>query len=341
VPDYTKKLQSWFEENSSASRELDHLQGGERRAATDTPQGTQLPDLGAAQDFTGISRWLNTPDDRPLSLRGLRGQVVLVDFWTYSCINCLRTLPHLKAWDRAYRPDGLAIVGVHTPEFAFEQEEDNVRGAVKRLGLHYAVAMDNDYKTWDAFQNRYWPAKYLIDARGHLRFVHFGEGSYGETESRIRELLAERRQRLPARVRVSDPTPKELYSPETYLGHQRLNPSQFVGEGVAPGVESTYRAPRGPLALNELAYAGRLTIEPQRIVTGPGARVLFHFRARDVHLVLGGLGSVQVLMDGRLRRTVTVSGDRLYTLLQLPKVTDAQLELRFTPGLSAYAFTFG
>ena len=341
VPDYTKKLQSWFEENSSASRELDRLQGGERRAATETPKGSRLPDLGAAHDFTGISRWLNTPDDRPLSLRSLRGKVVLVDFWTYSCINCLRTLPHLKAWDRAYRPDGLAIVGVHTPEFAFEQEEDNVRGAVKRLGLNYAVAMDNDYKTWDAFQNRYWPAKYLIDARGHLRFVHFGEGSYGETESRIRELLAERRERLPARVRVSDPTPKELYSPETYLGHQRLNPSQFVGEGVAPGVESTYRAPRRPLALNELAYAGRLTIEPQRIVTGPGARVLFHFRAKDVHLVLGGLGSVQVLVDGRLRRTVTVRGDRLYTLLRLPKVTDAQLELRFTPGVSAYAFTFG
>jgi cytochrome c biogenesis protein CcdA/thiol-disulfide isomerase/thioredoxin len=341
VPDYTKKLQSWFEENSSASRELDRLRGGERRAATETPEGSRLPDLGEARDFTGISQWLNTPEDRPLSLRSLRGQVVLVDFWTYSCINCLRTLPHLKAWDRAYRPDGLAIVGVHTPEFAFEQEEDNVRGAVKRLGLHYAVAMDNDYKTWDAFQNRYWPAKYLIDARGHLRFVHFGEGSYGETESRIRELLAERRQRLPARVRVSDPTPKELYSPETYLGHQRLNPSQFVGEGVAPGVESTYRAPGGPLALNEFAYAGRLTIEAQRIVTGPGARVLFHFRAKDVHLVLGGLGSVQVLMDGRLRRTVTVNGDRLYTLLRLTKVTDAQLELRITPGVSAYAFTFG
>jgi cytochrome c biogenesis protein CcdA/thiol-disulfide isomerase/thioredoxin len=341
VPDYTKKLQSWFEENSSASRELDRLQGGERRAASDTPEGTTLPDLGAAQDFAGISQWLNTPGEEALSLRGLRGKVVLVDFWTYSCINCLRTLPHLKAWDRAYRLDGLAIVGVHTPEFAFEQEEDNVRGAVERLGVRYPVAMDNDFETWDAFQNRYWPAKYLIDARGHLRYVHFGEGSYGETESRIRELLAEQRQRLPAPVRVGDPTPKELYSPETYLGAQRLNPSQFVGEGIAPGIESGYSPPDGPLALNELAYGGRLTIEPQRIVTGPGARVFFHFRAKDVHLVLGGLGAVQVLVDGKPRRTVTVSGDRLYTLLRQRKVTDAQLELRFTPGVSAYAFTFG
>jgi cytochrome c biogenesis protein CcdA/thiol-disulfide isomerase/thioredoxin len=341
VPDYTKKLQGWFEENSSASRELDSLHGGDRREASDTPEGAQLPDLGEAQEFAGISQWLNTPGERPLSLRGLRGKVVLVDFWTYSCINCLRTLPHLRAWDRTYRRDGLAIVGVHTPEFAFEQEEDNVRGAVERLGVRYAVAMDNDFETWDAFQNRYWPAKYLIDARGHVRYVHFGEGSYGETETRIRELLAERRQRLPARVRVGDPTPKELYSPETYLGAQRLNPSQFVGEGIARGVETTYEPPGEPLALNELAYAGRLTIEPQRIVTGPGARVLFHFRAKDVHLVLGGLGSVDVLVDGKLRRTVTVSGDRLYTLLRQRRVTDAQLELRFTPGVTAYAFTFG
>jgi cytochrome c biogenesis protein CcdA/thiol-disulfide isomerase/thioredoxin len=341
VPDYTKKLQNWFEENSSASRELDRLQGGERRTASDTPTGSRLPDLGAAHEFAGISQWLNTPGERPQSLRSLRGKVVLIDFWTYSCINCLRTLPHLRAWDRAYRPDGLAIVGVHTPEFAFEQEEDNVRGAVKRLGVRYAVAMDNDFETWDAFQNRYWPAKYLIDARGHLRYVHFGEGSYGQTESRIRELLAERRQRLPAPVRVSDPTPTELYSPETYLGGQRLNPSQFVGERIVPGIETAYRPPNRPLGLNELAYGGRLRVEPQRIVTGPGARVFFHFRAKDVHLVLGGLGSVQVLMDGQPRRMLTVGGDRLYTLLSLRKVTEAQLELRFTPGVSAYAFTFG
>jgi cytochrome c biogenesis protein CcdA/thiol-disulfide isomerase/thioredoxin len=341
VPDYTKKLQNWFEENSSASRELDRLQGGERRTVSDTPTGSRLPDLGAAHEFAGISQWLNTPGERPQSLRSLRGKVVLIDFWTYSCINCLRTLPHLRAWDRAYRPDGLAIVGVHTPEFAFEQEEDNVRGAVKRLGVRYAVAMDNDFETWDAFQNRYWPAKYLIDARGHLRYVHFGEGSYGQTESRIRELLAERRQRLPAPVRVSDPTPTELYSPETYLGGQRLNPSQFVGERIVPGIETAYRPPNRPLGLNELAYGGRLRVEPQRIVTGPGARVFFHFRAKDVHLVLGGLGSVQVLMDGQPRRMLTVGGDRLYTLLSLRKVTEAQLELRFTPGVSAYAFTFG
>jgi cytochrome c biogenesis protein CcdA/thiol-disulfide isomerase/thioredoxin len=341
VPDYTKKLQSWFEENSSASRELDRLQGGERRSASGTPRGEQLPVLGRAAEFAGVSQWLNTPGERALSMRSLRGKVVLVDFWTYSCINCLRTLPHLRAWDRAYRRDGLAIVGVHTPEFAFEQEEDNVRSAVHRLGLRYAVAMDNDYDTWNAYQNRYWPAKYLIDAEGRLRFVHFGEGQYDETELRIRELLAERTARLPARVRVADPTPKELYSPETYLGHGRLDPRQFAGEAIAPNVEAAYRFPRRPLALNELAYGGRMRVESERIVAGRGARLLFHFRAQAVHLVLGGRGTVQVLLDGKLQRVVAVRGARLYTLLRLPKVEEGRLELRFTPGVSAYAFTFG
>jgi cytochrome c biogenesis protein CcdA/thiol-disulfide isomerase/thioredoxin len=341
VPDYTKTLQGWFEENGTAARELDRLRGGARQISSDAPDGKQLPDLGEAHEFSGIAQWLNTPGRRPLSLRALRGKVVLVDFWTYSCINCLRTLPHLRAWDRTYRRDGLTIVGVHTPEFAFEQEEDNVRGAVDRLGVRYAVAMDNDYKTWEAFRNRYWPAKYLIDAKGHIRFVHFGEGSYDETESRIRELLAERTAALPARVRLADPTPKELYSPETYLGHLRLDPSQFAGDAVTPGVEATYRVPGRTLALNELAYAGRLRVDAQRIVAGPGARVFFHFRARDVHLVMGGLGSVQVLVNGKLRQTVAVTGDRLYTLVRLPKVKDGLLELRFTPGMSAYAFTFG
>ena len=342
VPDYTRKLQGWFEENSAASRELDELRGGERQEATAAPGGSRLPDFGEAHDFAGISQWINTPGDRPLSLSELRGKVVLIDFWTYSCINCLRTLPHLKAWDRTYRRDGLTIVGVHTPEFAFEQEEDNVRGAVDRLGVHYAVAMDNDFKTWDAFQNRYWPAKYLIDSRGHVRYVHFGEGEYEQTEARIRELLAERKARLPRRVRLADPTPKALYSPETYLGRQRLNPDQLVNyEEVVAGGQAAYDPPPQPLGLNEMAYAGRLRVDPQHIVAGPGARVLFHFRAKHVFLVMGGLGSVQVLVDGKPRGSVAVTGDRLYTLLRERKITDGVLELRFTPGVSAYAFTFG
>ena len=151
----------------------------------------RLPVLGVAPEFVDNQQWFNTPGDRPLTLRGLRGRVVLVDFWTYSCINCLRTLPYLKAWDERYRKDGLTIVGVHSPEFPFEQDASNVAEAIERNGLRYPVAQDNDLATWNAYGNQYWPAEYFIDAQGRVRYVHFGEGSYGEKEQVIRQLLAE------------------------------------------------------------------------------------------------------------------------------------------------------
>jgi cytochrome c biogenesis protein CcdA/thiol-disulfide isomerase/thioredoxin len=329
IPGYTEALQGRLEESDRASRELDRIRGSEQMVSTET-----------APEFAGVTKWLNTPDGRPLSLSGLRGRVVLIDFWTYSCINCLRTLPHLRAWDRAYRSDGLTIVGVHSPEFAFEQEEDNVRAAIDRLDLRYPVAMDNDFGTWDAWQNRYWPAKYLIDRQGRVRYSHFGEGEYDETESRIRGLLAERAERLPARVRVADRTPRTFLSPETYLGHLRISGEQFVTDTFARDRPVTYRFPP-ELQQNEFAFAGRVTVEPERMVAGPGARLRMRFRAQKVHLVLGGLGQVDVLLDGKLRRTVTVSEAKLYTLLSLPRAREGLLELRFTPGVSAYAFTFG
>src|SRR5436309_293264 len=174
-----------------------------------------VPCAGPAPAFTGISTWLNTPGGRPLSLAGLRGKVVLVDFWTYSCINCLRTLPHLEAWDRAYRKAGLVIVGVHTPEFAFEHVVSNVRGAAHRLGVRYPIAIDNRYGTWEAYGNQYWPAEYLIDRSGHVRHAHFGEGEYDRTESLIRELLATRNVRLAKATRARDTTPTDVITPES------------------------------------------------------------------------------------------------------------------------------
>jgi thiol-disulfide isomerase/thioredoxin len=310
-----------------------------RGATRETSAG--LRDYGAAPGFTGLGQWINTPGERPLSMAGLRGKVVLIDFWTYSCINCLRTLPHLRAWDKTYREQGLSIVGVHTPEFAFEHVEDNVRSAVKRLDLDYAVAMDNDFGTWSAYQNRYWPAKYLIDSRGHIRYAHFGEGAYDTTESNIRALLTQRKNDLPAPVRVADRTPKARYTPETYLGYERLSPEQFAGDSLAPDEAAGYRFPRRSLAVNEFAYAGQMTVERQRFVAGLGARLRLHFQAEVVHLVLGGRGSVEVFLDGRKQKTVRADGSRLYTLLRQPRVRVALLELRFSPGVSAYAFTFG
>jgi cytochrome c biogenesis protein CcdA/thiol-disulfide isomerase/thioredoxin len=335
VPDYVKAVQDRVERSDRGERELARVRGATRETSA------ALRDYGAAPSFTGIGQWINTPGERPLSIAGLRGKVVLIDFWTYSCINCLRTLPHLRAWDRTYRSQGLTIVGVHTPEFAFEQEEGNVRSAVKRLDLDYAVAMDNDFGTWSAYQNRYWPAKYLIDARGHIRYVHFGEGAYDTTESQIRALLAERKNDLPAPVQVADRTPEARYTPETYLGYERLSPEQFAGDSLAPDNAAGYRFPRRPLAVNQLAYAGRLTVESQRFVAGLGTRLRLRFQAQLVYLVLGGRGSVEVLLDGRHQKTVRVDGSRLYTLLRLPRVRQGLLELRLSPGLSAYAFTFG
>jgi cytochrome c biogenesis protein CcdA/thiol-disulfide isomerase/thioredoxin len=338
--DYTGFLQSKVEKTAAAQRRLRDVSGvggGRLGAAASSP--SLLGDYGPAPDFRGISHWLNTPGERPLDMQQLRGKVVLVDFWTYSCINCIRTFPHLRAWDRSYRSKGLVIVGVHTPEFAFEHVLGNVRDAARRFSLRYPVALDNDYATWNAYANQYWPADYLIDRRGHVRHAHFGEGEYVQTEALIRRLLAERPQvNLPAAAPMADRTPHELVTPESYLGYQRLD--RYAGLPVQEDKAVRYAFPK-LLAQNELAYAGGWTVGPQRIVAGSDAGLRLHFRAQHVYLVLGGHGRVEKLVDGRPVGMIAVDGDRLYTVLSFPKAVDAVLELRFSPGLSAYAFTFG
>jgi len=332
---YTNHIQNLIERNHYVDRHLHGGSSGPKLVAA--AAGAQPGDYGAAPDFTGISHWLNTPGDRPLSLASLHGKVVLVDFWTYSCVNCLRTLPHLEAWDKAYRKDGLVVVGVHTPEFAFEHSLSNVREAMRRLGVRYPVALDNDYATWSAYSNQYWPAEYLLDRRGHLRHFHFGEGEYGRTEQLIRTLLAPGRT-LPTAAAIADRTPMSLTTPESYLGSRRL--ARYSGSQIASNRFATYRFP-GSLPLDHLAYAGSWQVGAERIVAGPNARLRLHFHARDVYLVLGGRGSIRVLLDGRPAGTVRVTADRLYTLVSGAKLREALLELRFSPGVDAYAFTFG
>ena len=330
VPGYTQSFQERIERSSSAQRELARLSGvsavsGEAR-------------IGTAPEIRGIDTWVNTPGGKALTLGGLRGRVVLLDFWTYSCINCLRTLPHLEAWDRAYRAAGLTIVGVHSPEFAFERVPDNVRAAVKRLDVRYPVALDNDFATWRAYSNQYWPAEYLIDRNGRLRFHHFGEGTYEDTEQRIRALLGETVKTPPTSVEGEAPT--ELTTPESYLGYERL--ARFANGRVVPDVEWAYGFPKGALPNDALAYAGRWNVERERIVAARGARVRLQVQAKDVFLVLGGKGRVRVLVDGRAMRTVAVSGPpRLYTLARFPHYRQGLLELAFSPGIAGYAFTFG
>jgi len=339
IPGYTSALQERIERNSSATSRLAALKQSDPDADTQqAASGEPLDDFGAAPDFKDISLWLNTPGGRPLSLEKLRGKVVLVDFWTYSCINCLRTLPFVKAWDETYRKDGLVIVGVHSPEFAFERVSTNVREAVSRLGIRYPVALDNEFGTWNAYSNQYWPAKYLLDRRGHVRFAHFGEGEYERTEGLIRRLLAERGGKLPRPVAKEPERRRLAVTAETYLGYERLG--RYVGTPVSPDVFASYRLPRS-LDLDELAYGGGWRVAEERITAGRDARLRLHFLARDVHLVLGGRGTVQVYLDGAQRRSVRVAGSRLYTLLRQEETKEALLELRVTPGLSAYAFTFG
>jgi len=312
-----------------------------------------LPVLGTAPEFVDNQRWFNTPGDRPLTLRSLRGRVVLVDFWTYSCINCLRTLPYLTAWDRRYRKEGLTIVGVHSPEFPFEKEAGNVEEAIERNGIEYPVAQDNDLATWTAYGNQYWPAEYFVDARGRVRFVHFGEGSYGEKEKVIRELLAEAGRAPKARsgqISAIAPSPG-VTTPETYLGAARAE--RFTNPMLSPGLHD-FRPPPAP-GENEFAYGGRWRVTLESATAAGGSSLDLNFGARRVYEVLGSPGHsrrMRVRLDGRPippslagadvhDGVVTVSAQRLYDLVDLPKVEDHVLRLIPEPGVTGYSFTFG
>jgi cytochrome c biogenesis protein CcdA/thiol-disulfide isomerase/thioredoxin len=329
-------------------------------AARDASQATlladaeDLPDIGPAPEFTETEDWFNTPGDRPLTLASLRGRVVLIDFWTYTCINCIRTLPYLKAWDAAYRKDGLTIVGVESPEFAFEKEASNVEDAIGQFGLRYPVVQDNNLGTWDAYGNEAWPADYLIDAHGQVRYEAFGEGDYEQTETAIRALLAEAGYQVggkshPAGVVV----PSDQATPETYLGTDR---AEGWINGPESGLHDYGPPPTGELAVNDFAYSGTWNIAGQPAEAVAEAGIDLEFDAKNVYLVLSSQDErrlpVEVLLDGRPipaadagadvhGGVVTVRRQRLYWLVSLPRDERDRLSLRFANGVTGYAFTFG
>jgi cytochrome c biogenesis protein CcdA/thiol-disulfide isomerase/thioredoxin len=314
----------------------------------------KLESKGPAPEFADTEDWFNTPGNQPLTLKGLRGKVVLIDFWTYTCINCIRTLPYLKAWDAAYRKDGLTIVGVETPEFAFEHEASNVKDAIDQFGLRYPVVQDNEMGTWNAYQNEYWPADYLIDAKGDVRYTTVGEGDYSQTETAIRALLAEAGANVGNMSHPTDVvTPSEVATPETYLGTNR---AQGWRNGPTEGVHDYGTSVPAQLALNEFDYSGTWNIAGQPATAVAGAGIDMEFEAKNVYLVLSSEGErprqVQVLLDGKPipnrlagadvhNGALTVTNQRLYSLVSLPGDAQHRLSLRFAPGVSGYAFTFG
>jgi cytochrome c biogenesis protein CcdA/thiol-disulfide isomerase/thioredoxin len=348
VPGYTTALQNSIESNGTASKQLQRLtttaksSPGPGEDAACTEGGSTLENCGKAPAITGITGWLNTAGDQPLSAAALSGKVVLIDFWTYSCINCQRSLPHVETWYRSYAKDGLVVVGVHTPEFAFEHVTSNIRAQAASLGVKYPIAIDNNYATWQAFGNQYWPAEYLIDPSGIVRHVAFGEGDYGTTESLIRQLLTISHPgvALPAASDVPDTTPTEQQTPETYLGYMYA-PLRTTGDQPANDKATQYAFPP-TLQPDTFALSGTWTDRSEDVVAGSAAKMELSYQADDVYLVLGGTGTVTVSVNGTQTKTIQVAGvPKLYTLVGNAKGARALLTLRFSPSVQAYDFTFG
>ncbi len=350
VPGYTSVLQKKIEGSSSIRKQLNALKGGPGSNAVSgslvsCPAASPgLETCGLAPNFTDVTKWLNTPQGQPLTMKGLRGKVVLVDFWTYSCINCQRSLPHVEAWYKRYAPYGLEVVGVHTPEFAFEHVISNIEVQAKALGVVYPIAVDNDYGTWNAYDNEYWPAEYLIDAHGVVRHVDFGEGNYGLTESLIRTLLkaAHPGVKLPPPTSVPDRTPVVETSPESYVGY-KYGLTYYDSE-VEPSedVAARYYFPKD-LSSTSWALSGVWDEHSEEATSVTDAKLEINYIAQDVYLVMGGTGTVTVSAgNGTAPTTIHVGGvPRLYTLLRAKSSTTGNMVLKFTPGVQAFDFTFG
>jgi cytochrome c biogenesis protein CcdA/thiol-disulfide isomerase/thioredoxin len=351
----TADIESGLARRLGASQAMD-----ESAARTNAAGELVLPVLGELPPLDGLGPWFNSP---PLTNAQLKGKVVLIDFWTYSCINCLRTLPYLKAWDAKYRKDGLVIIGVHAPEFAFERDPANVAKAVRDLGVRYPVALDNQYRLWNALHNQYWPAHYFVDAQGRIRYFHHGEGEYAMSERVIRQLLADAGHAPAGGMAKASATGteaaaafNEIGSPETYLGYYRAERFASPG-GLARDEAKTYSAP--PLSLNQWSFEGRwIDLRQSARSLAPGAAIPFRFHARDLHLVLGSAGGkpvrFRITLDGQAPGgdagvdakpdgTGVVTGQRLYQLVrQKGAVRDRTFTIRFLdPGAEAFSFTFG
>jgi cytochrome c biogenesis protein CcdA/thiol-disulfide isomerase/thioredoxin len=338
IPNYFESLGNALEKGAARA------QGGGSVSLQDCQTaalygGSGLEKCGPAPAFASIDQWLNTPGGQPVSLASLKGKVVLVDFWAYSCINCQRELPHVEAWAKDYAAAGLEVVGVHTPEYAFEHVPSNVAAGVRRLGLTFPVALDNAYGTWDAYGNQSWPATYLIDASGQIRHVSVGEGDYGREEQLIRQLLTAAHPgiALPRPTDVPDTTPADpAQTPETYLGAER----QQGYHGSRPYATGRF-VPPASLPANSFTLSGAWTIGQESITAGHGAGITLSFHAADVYLDVGGTGTLTV-SSGGTSKGIRVSGaPDIYTVATEHPAQTGTVTIKLSPGLAAYSFTFG
>ncbi len=337
-----------LEDNQAVKNELDKLKNAPKISMEDLLKAN----YGDAPEFIAGGEWLNS---KPLTMASLKGKVVLIDFWTYTCINCIRTLPYIKSWWQKYADKGLVIVGVHTPEFAFEKETKNVEAAIDDFGITYPVMQDNDYATWQAYNNQYWPAHYLIDKDGKIRYTHFGEGKYNETEAMIQTLLKETGATISAVPNNAEYT-IAAKSPETYVGYRRME--GFASNESPVADKATLYSVPSSLRKNTFALGGTWTIGAERAMPTANSTLTYNFDAGEVFLVmrpfkLGGTGTLKVYLDGKLVTSeqagddvkngiVTVNGDRLYTLIKLQTPGAHILKLEFQDAnLELYAFTFG
>jgi thiol-disulfide isomerase/thioredoxin len=344
VPNYTKPLEDRLNSSDTVQGALTPFATTENKLLSRcTPGSTRLADCGPAPKLRGTGQWFNTPSGQSLTLAGLRGRVVLLDFFAYSCINCQRDQPFLQKWARTYRAAGLTVIGVHSPEFSFERDARNLAKALKREGTTYPVVQDNKLSTWTAYRNRYWPAKYLIDKNGVVRAIKFGEGDYAQTESMVRSLLSERDggRRLPRPVsETSGPKLADDRTPELYVADNRpgyVGVPKYIGAGT-----KTYTFGSLSQPLDTYGLAGQWTTTPDGLTAGQGARLRLHFRAKDVFHVLGGTGTVTVSRPGEPDRVIDVKGvPNLYRVVGGRGVVNETVTLTYSGRVQVYTFTFG
>lgn len=341
IPDYSAAFERTLDGSDGIRRQLNLTDNQDAALSNCTDGAAELQNCGGAPDIAGITDWLNTPRGAAVDLESLRGKVVLVDFWAYSCINCQRSIPHVLGWYNAYHDKGFEVVGVHTPEYAFEHDKGNVATAAAELGITYPIALDNNYTTWTNYHNQYWPAHYLIDAHGVIRHIRFGEGDYDITEGLIRQLLSQSNSNLtlPAAVDEPDTTPTSELTPETYLGAQTA--INYGGSGSYTVGTAVFDYPP-QLFADTFALRGRWTLDRQFATADEDSdTIALNYHARNVYFVVGGAGTVTVTRDGTTTRIPINGPPNMRQIVSGDTYTAGRLDVGLSRGLQAYSFTYG